>query len=226
MGQGEVLLDEPAGLCSRPSEASPEEAIERLALRDWVWTAFSELPEDLRVMAMLRYFGSYASYEEISAVAGVPVGTVRSRLNRAKAKLADALLETAGLAHDEARRITESQARYFEAAFEEYNRGEGYEMFASAFSEDCVIAFSDGSVHHGRGWVIEEGEGDLEAGMKLHITNVVASRDVTVIEGAYENPPDDPFRCPPVISMVGFYRDGEIDRMRMHFAQRPTRQNG
>ena len=62
---------------------------------------------------MLRYFGSYASYEEISAILGVPVGTVKSRLNQVKVKLADVLLETAGLEHGEARRLTESQTRLF-----------------------------------------------------------------------------------------------------------------
>jgi RNA polymerase sigma-70 factor (ECF subfamily) len=78
-----------------------------------VWTALSELPEALRVTAMLRYFGSHASYEEIGAILGVPVGTVRSRLSRAKIKLADALLKTADLEHDEARRLAEAGGRFF-----------------------------------------------------------------------------------------------------------------
>ncbi len=50
------------------SESSAEESIEQLAMREWVWTALSELPEILRVTVMLRYFGSYSSYEEISAI--------------------------------------------------------------------------------------------------------------------------------------------------------------
>ncbi len=64
-----------------PRESSAEEYIDRLALREWVWTALSHLPETLRVTAMVRYFGSYSSYEEISVILGVPVGTVKSRLN-------------------------------------------------------------------------------------------------------------------------------------------------
>jgi hypothetical protein len=56
--------------------------------------------------------------------------------------------------------------------------------------------------------------------MKLHLTNVIANKDVTVVEGDYENPLDDPFRCPPAISMVGFYRNGKIPRMHLHFAPR------
>lgn len=83
-GQGEVPFDEhtTTHLQKEHTELPGEEAIDQLALREWVWTALEELPEDMRVTAMLRYFGSYASsYEEISAILGIPVGTVRSRLN-------------------------------------------------------------------------------------------------------------------------------------------------
>jgi RNA polymerase sigma factor (sigma-70 family) len=223
--RGKVLFEErPQRVEERSFESSAEEAIDRLALREWVWAALYELPEVLRVTAMLRYFGSYSSYEEISAVLGVPVGTVRSRLNQVKVKLAEALLKTAGLAHDEARRLTESETRFFEAAWDEYNQGQGYELFASALSEDPVFVLSDGTVQ-GHGWLVEEFESDLEAGMKLHLTNVIASKDVTVVEGDYENPPDNPFRCPPAISMVSFYRDGRIPRMHLHYASRQKSEN-
>jgi len=84
-----------------------------------MWAAIYQLPEVLRVTAILRYFGSYSSYGEISAILGMPVGTVRSRLNQVKIKLAEALLKTAGLAHTEARQLTESQTRFFEAGFDE-----------------------------------------------------------------------------------------------------------
>ncbi len=118
-GRGEILFDEmqppTRGL---PSEMPVEESIDQLAMREWVWTALPELPEVLRVTAMLRYFGSHGSYEEMAAILGVPVGTVKSRLSQAKIKLADALLKTAGLAHDEAGRLTEVRARYFGAAAE------------------------------------------------------------------------------------------------------------
>lgn len=223
-GQGEIVFDEASHYIEqRASESSVEESIDRLAMREWVWTALDSLPEAMRVTAMLRYFGSYASYEEISAILGVPVGTVRSRLNQVKVKLAEALLETAGLAHDGARRLTESETRFFEAAWDEYNRGQGYELFASIFTEDPAFVLSDGTVR-GRGWLVEEFEGDLEAGMKLCLTNVIASKNITVVEGDYENPPDDPFRCPPAISMVSFYSDGRIPRMHLHFALRPDRE--
>ena len=77
--RGEISLDERAqkNVEERSFEPSAEEYIDRLALREWVWAALYELPEVLRVTAMLRYFGSYSSYEEISAILDVPLGTVR-----------------------------------------------------------------------------------------------------------------------------------------------------
>ena len=224
--RGEVLFEErPHRVEEGTLELSAEEAIDRLALREWVWTALSELPEALRVTAMLRYFGSYGSYEEIAAILGVPVGTVRSRLNRVKAKLADALLETAGLEHGEARRLNESQARLFGAVFGEYNRGEGYETLAGVVADDFLYAEADGTTH-GREWFIDMLEDDLETGMKLRITNMIASTGVTIIEGDLDNPPDDPFHCPPATSQVYFYRDGRISLMREYFAPRPPEREG
>jgi RNA polymerase sigma-70 factor (ECF subfamily) len=221
-GHGEILFDEmPRFVERRFSEASAEEALDRLALRDWVWTALAELPETLRVTAMLRYFGSYASYEEIAAILGVPIGTVKSRLNQVKVKLAEALLETAGLTHGEARRLTESQTHFFEAAFGEYNRGQGCEILVSDFADDVVSVFPDGAVFRGREFLVRDFEGDIEAGMKLYVTNVIASKDITIVEGDFENPPDDPFHCPPAASLVCFYRDGKIPRAHFHFAPRP-----
>ncbi len=223
-GQGEILFDElPRCVEERAREPSAEESIDRLALRDWVRTALATLPETLRVTAMLRYFGSYSSYEEISAILGVPVGTVKSRLNQVKVKLADSLLETAGLAHGEARRLAESRARFFGAAYDEYNRGQGYEILLSAFSDELVMDFSDGTtILRGYEFMIEDLEGDLGVGLKMHPTKVVASGEVTVIECDIENPSDDPFHCPPAISQVAFYRDGKIRRMRWHLPPRLT----
>ena len=59
--------------------------------------------------------------------------------------------------------------------------------------------------------------------MKLHLTNIIASRDMTVIEGDLENPPDNPFHCPPATSQVYFYHDGRICLIREYFAPRPER---
>lgn len=225
-GWGEVLSDEVhRHKAGDPFELSAEALVDQLAVREWVWTALSELPEALRVTAMLRYFGSYASYEEISAILGVPVGTVRSRLSRIKLKLAEALLKTAGLEHDEARRLTEAGGRFFSEFYVEHNRGELNRDRLELFSEDVALVFPDEGVLRGHDAWAEIFEGTGGAGVKVHSEKVLASRDVTVFEGSFENPPDDPFHCPPAMTQVFSYRNGRIQQVRFYYASRPGRED-
>ncbi|CAA9556007.1 MAG: hypothetical protein AVDCRST_MAG49-2929 [uncultured Thermomicrobiales bacterium] len=211
----------PAAGEPRSSDASMEERIDRLATRDWVWTALAALPETLRVTAMLRYFGSHPSYEEIAVVLGVPIGTVKSRLNQVKVKLAEALLATAGLDHSEAVHRREAAATYFAAAADEINRGRGYDLLVDAYADDPEMLLADGTVVRGRRYLIEELDGDLRAGMKMHLSHVSASKDITILDASFENPQDDPFRCPPATTQVHFQRDGRTERVRLYFAPRP-----
>lgn len=224
-GQGELLFDELHRHVERgPSERSAEESIDQLAMREWVWTALSELPEALRVTAMLRYFGRYSSYEEMAAILGVPVGTVRSRLSRIKHKLAEALLKTAGLEHAEATRLTASSDRFFSEWFDEHNRGEFRRDRLDVFSEDVALVFPDETILRGRGAWAELFEGTGGAGVKVHVTNVLASTDVSVFEGSFENPPEDPFHCPPAMTQVYSYQSGRIHQVRFYYAPWPRRE--
>jgi RNA polymerase sigma factor (sigma-70 family) len=227
--QGEILfegeLPRSSSVGSGFLESSVEEAIDRMAMREWVWSALGELPENLQVTAMLRYFGGHSSYEEISATLGVPMGTVKSRLNTVKLRLAEALLQTAGLEHDETRRLAEARTNFFEAAYMQYNRAEGYDILASAFSEELTFSLSNGRVFtRGYEFMIKDMDRDLELGVKFHPKEVISSKDVAVIECDLESPPDDPGHCPPAISEVAVYRDGEIHRLHWYLPPRPVRE--
>lgn len=57
-----------------------------------LWEAIAELDPRLRV-ALVLFDIEGRSYEEVAEVEGVPVGTVRSRLSRARARLAELLAE-------------------------------------------------------------------------------------------------------------------------------------
>jgi RNA polymerase sigma factor (sigma-70 family) len=225
--QGEILFEEelPRRVESGFLESSVEEVIDRLAMREWVWTALGRLPENLQATAMLRYFGGHSSYEEISATLGVPMGTVKSRLNTVKLRLAEALLQTAGLEHDETRRLAEARVNFFEAAYAEYNRAEGYETLASAYSEDLMFSLSNGRVFtRGYEFMTKDMERDLEIGVKMHPEEVISSKDVAVIELDVESPPDDPHHCPSAISQVAVYRGGKIHRLHWYLPPRPVRE--
>jgi len=62
---------------------SPEAALARDELSTAINAAIAELPEDLRSAVTLREFDGL-SYEQIAQIMGCPVGTVRSRIFRAR----------------------------------------------------------------------------------------------------------------------------------------------
>ena len=65
-------------------------------LRAALERALGELPEDWRLVVVLSDVHGL-SYEEVAAAAGVPVGTVKSRLSRARARLRDLLRASGNL---------------------------------------------------------------------------------------------------------------------------------
>ncbi len=56
-------------------------------------TALARLPEDLRAVLEMRLLGEM-SYKEIAAALGIPIGTVMSRLNRARQRIQAELADT------------------------------------------------------------------------------------------------------------------------------------
>lgn len=66
--------------------SEPESIVDRLAVRQ----ALGVLPDDFRIALVLREFHGL-SYQEISEALSVPIGTVRSRIARARRALVDAV---------------------------------------------------------------------------------------------------------------------------------------
>jgi RNA polymerase sigma factor (sigma-70 family) len=77
----------PASLNSRP-DAELLAKIERAHVQ----VALKKLPQNLREIVALREFEDL-SYQEISEIVGIPVGTVMSRLSRARVQLKALLIE-------------------------------------------------------------------------------------------------------------------------------------
>ena len=71
---------------------TPEESVERTVLQQEVWEALSRLKSDQRDI-IVCFDMQGLSYEEAAAVLDCPVGTVKSRLNRARNTLRKILSE-------------------------------------------------------------------------------------------------------------------------------------
>jgi len=84
---GEVLREFPS------TDPSPEQEYLQRELQQIVLTALSELAPDYRVVLALRDIQGH-TYEEIAQITQLNIGTVKSRISRARAAMRKKLLET------------------------------------------------------------------------------------------------------------------------------------
>ncbi len=88
----EELEDGPAAadsqLYSMPE--NPEQQAQRHELNAAIQDCLSALPDDQRVIAVLSDIEEY-HYQEIAEITGLPLGTIKSRLSRARTRLRDCL---------------------------------------------------------------------------------------------------------------------------------------
>lgn len=92
LGASDDLLKE-----SVMESANPEPSAEDVALHDVpgpVMEALKDIPEDFRETAYLAFVADY-SYREIAEMTDKPIGTVMSRLHRARSKVKNKLGEAA-----------------------------------------------------------------------------------------------------------------------------------
>lgn len=86
--------------------STPEDLLETKLLREHLERALDALPDAFRIAIVLVEVQGH-SYCEAAALLGVPVGTIRSRLSRARGRLQRALWQQAreaGLVHGEPKR--------------------------------------------------------------------------------------------------------------------------
>lgn len=196
-------------------DAGPERSLERHAMRDWVWEAVETLPPALRLPLVLRHFTEgVTAYGRIADVCGVPVGTVRSRLSQARAKLVEALAGTADGAHSDTRGRTATsweEARDTLAAAEAGRFGT---VLAQRWSPE--VALMNGRARVGGGALLERAMADdMAAGVRQRPVHVVAGRSLAVWEMDIVNPADAPDHCPPAVAWILALRDGRVAELRL-----------
>jgi RNA polymerase sigma-70 factor (ECF subfamily) len=212
------LPGEVAHASVRPCDV--DETLERLALRDWLWTALETLPDDQRVTVMLRYFTRSAGYVEIAAILGIPVGTVRSRLNEAKRRLADALLAAATTAHRDQAALVDEQERWWRAVVAQVEGEGSAALYAASAAPDALVEAP--SLGYRVVGVEDQARGMVEtiaAGVRVHLTGIVASEGVTIVEADYANPVEDPQHCPATHTEVRFHPEGRATRIILYYAR-------
>ncbi|MER5469215.1 sigma-70 family RNA polymerase sigma factor [Streptomyces sp. NPDC002685] len=205
------------------TDAGPEGWLEHHTMRNWIWEALEELSPTLRLPLVLRHFSTgVTSYERIAGACGVPVGTVRSRLNQGRIKLAAALAATADAPHgDTARRTRASrvEARETLAAAE----SGGFEALLSERWSPGIALLRGNDPVGGRSVLVRGMDGDLEAGVRQRLAHAVAGRSLVLWEMDLLSPADDPDHCPPSVAWLMTLDDtGRPHRLRL-LHPRPVR---
>jgi len=202
-----------SGISATPG---PEDILDEHALRAWVWTAMDALNPDDRATVMLRYFTRCRSYQAIAAVTGVPVGTVRSRLNRSRSQLTEALRRTA-------KNTPLSQAELERSRFEEWKQfySELHEApvprtYRSTYSPEVEVTDPLGQWHGVAEWSAHEREA-IALGVRATIRGLSASRDITIIEIDFANPTWADDHCPPRSTFVHHIAEGRSHRLAIHY---------
>jgi RNA polymerase sigma-70 factor (ECF subfamily) len=195
---------------------SVEEVLDRHALRDWVWHAIGRLSEPLQLVVLLRHFGERRTYGEIAQVCGLPVGTVRSRLNEARRQLAGFLLTEAELVPDGVGPLR----RHREVGLREMLRTSVDGGLAATVAElvdpGMTLAGWWGAVPNGRDLLVRILSIDAEDGVRERVVDVSASTRVTVMECELVNPPWDPTHCPPAVLWLVTMRQERICGIRLY----------
>jgi RNA polymerase sigma factor (sigma-70 family) len=202
-----------------PDEDRIEPGIRNRELRDWVWAALQRLPEAQRATVVLRYFGSCNSYDDFATILGVPVGTVRSRLFDAKVRLSEMLLAPLADRDDSHENIQAERRDFYQDALGGLYAGQR-DKFLSHYDNDLHLLWSTGTQSHGREHFDAEIDTDLRTGVRMSPRRIMASGDMTVIEGELINPPETPDLCPPGCVLVMKEGAKQVQRLHIHLAAR------
>jgi RNA polymerase sigma factor (sigma-70 family) len=194
----------------------PEEALESHVMREWVWHALDGLSADERLAVMLRHFTRCTSYAAIARVSAVPVGTVRSRLNRARARLAGALMATVAATPMSHASVEAAQRRRWDEFYRTVHDRPVPRTYRELFAPDVDVRDPAG---HWRGvpaWSAEEREA-ITVGVRAKIMDVLASGDVTIVEIDFSNPAEWPGHCPPRATFIHRLSEGRSRQLRIHY---------
>jgi RNA polymerase sigma factor (sigma-70 family) len=198
------------------SGPGPEEALHAHVMREWVWHALDSLSQDERLTVMLRHFSRCSSYEAIARITAVPVGTVRSRLSRARSRLAEALMTTAASARMSHDGLESARRQQWDDFYRVLHESPISGTYQNLFASDVQVSDPAGRWCGIDEWSKEE-RAAITAGVRARVIGLLASRDITVLEIDFDNPVKWPNHCPPHATFVHRLNGGRSQRLRIHY---------
>jgi RNA polymerase sigma factor (sigma-70 family) len=193
-------------------EETPEEMLADRCTRDWVWTALETLSPEDRLTVLLRYFTRCRSYQAIADVTAVPIGTVRSRLHRARSHLATELRQTLDGTWSDHADLQARRREQWEHFYTDVHAAPVAGTYRDVYAPDVSVRDTVACWHGRVAWAEHEREA-ITLGVRAHIVGVHASRDLAVLEVDFANPAWAADHCPPRSTFVHRLRDGRSHRL-------------
>lgn len=169
---------------------------------------------------MLRHFSTAGSYTAIAEICDVPIGTVRSRLNAARQRLADELLATAAAAHTE-RDTVNGWAVATGNAMAAFQHSGDPALLESVYTPDVAFRMADRVERRGRAHLAAELAHDFADGVTAQPLRIIPGEHVAITELLLTSPPDTPLHCPPAVTQVQFHHAGRTHRLVSYYAPTP-----
>ncbi|MGM9511616.1 RNA polymerase sigma factor [Larkinella sp. GY13] len=192
---------------------------DQLSTQSRLYSAMAKLPDALHSTLILRYFSTFQSYEEIAAILGVPVGTVRSRLNQARLKLLEQWNRHQD-ANEREWRESEEWNDYYQAMYGGMHTYDACKTKLLTHLQHSQIVFTTGKSYAG-GQVLEKMvEEDRQVGSWLKPVTIFSSGIISVIEAVHFNSSEHPNHCPPASVTVIHRKDGKASRVVFHLSEK------
>lgn len=195
-----------------------EKRLDRLSTESRLYISLTRLPETLRSALLLRYFSGYQSYNEISEILSLPIGTVRSRLNEAKSKLIEKWNQPPGFEVNVIKESNEWNEFYYQTYSGLHFHDDEKNRLLDHFDRSIQIVLPGGESNIGSRVFENILADDRRVGSYLTPVNVVSSGNISIIEVMHHNSVEHPHHCPPRSVAIMFRGATNVNKMNLHFS--------
>jgi RNA polymerase sigma-70 factor (ECF subfamily) len=193
--------------------------LESLHTQSRLQSALAILPDYLQSTLLLRYFSGFHAYETIAEILSIPVGTVRSRLNQAKIKLAELWEDHSDTGLQVFKQNQEWNGFYY-STFAALHEHDSYKSrFLNHLQNDIRITFSRAKTSCGRWLIDREINEDRKFGSWFSPVNIFSSGNISVVEVKHFNSSKYPAHCPESSVFILYRNKGKVNQMTFHHSR-------
>jgi len=181
-----------------------------------IYNTLSCLTETLQSVLLLRYFSAWQSYEQISKVLCIPIGTVRSRLSEAKQKMLEHWMKT-NEDNEKAFQVVKEWNHFYSVQFSTVHTSlNSREKLLQHLDKNLQLIFTSGNSVYGRRFIEKEIEDDLIYGSCFDKIEVMSSGYLSIVEVSNFNSKEYPDRCPDKGIFLLYRNKNKVRRLNFH----------